>query len=89
MEEEHNTNSYFSNIPKAGTIIKLDSGITLKVIPNLLQIFTGQDSCEGCYFNERVDGKCGIHRINHPDVPTVCAAHFGDVDKQVIYIKEE
>ena len=78
-----------SSIPKAGTIIKLDDGVTLKVIPNLTQIITQEDSCKGCYFNEWEGGKCGVHRVDHPEVPTVCASHFGDVDKQVIYIKEE
>lgn len=74
---------------KAGTIINLDDNVTLKVVLNLPQILNQEDSCDGCYFNEWERGYCGVHRAKHPLLPKTCANSNGDVDKQIIYVKEE
>jgi len=71
---------------KAGLIIKLKDGRTIKTIPNLVQILTNSDSCEGCCFSAR--NGCDAASLPDRFSRLTCGSRTTEpVDEQIIFVE--
>lgn len=70
---------------KVGDRFTLKNGVTLEIRPNLVQILTRQDSCEGCYFKVD-DPSDDCADVGNEQAPACGAAH-SNPDEQVIFVE--
>ena len=68
---------------KAGDRFTLKNGVTLEIRPNLVQILTKQDSCEGCYFNDHSDDCADAGNEQAP----ACGSAHSNPDEQIIFVE--